>query len=194
MIKIAITGNMGSGKTTISRIFESTGIPVFYADAEAKELYSDPLIVKKVKSLFGDQVFDNQDVSFAKLAQIVFSDKISLKKLEAVIHPEVMIRFEEWTLQNLEEPIVVMENAILFEGGFDRYFDVIVLVTCPEDIRIQRIIQRDGTSEADVKKRMNFQWNEDQKVPFCQYVIVNDNHSSVIENVMKIIEELKGFS
>lgn len=194
MLKIALTGNIGSGKSTISRVFESMDIPVFYADAEAKKFYNEPDVLLKVKELFGEAVFDGENISIQKLASRVFAEREALKQLEALIHPLVMKRFEQWVIQQSDKQMVIMENAVLFEGGFDKYFDVIILVSAPEHIKLQRIMDRDGISADKVYQRMQYQWPEEKMKPFCQYVIVNDNQQSVIEQVINILNELKDFS
>ncbi len=193
MKKVAITGNMGSGKTLVSRIFESTGIPVFYADAEAKKLYSDSEILLKVKSLFGSMVFENNTISFPKLAHFVFSDETALRKLESVIHPKVTESFLRWSERHHNAPYVIMENAVLFEGGFDQHFHKIIFVTCPEEIRIRRIIERDQISAEVITQRMRHQWNETLKIDKCHDVIINDGTHSLLEQTMILIEKFQSF-
>jgi dephospho-CoA kinase len=192
MKTIAITGNIGSGKTTISRIFESTGIPVFYADEEAKKLYAIPEVILKVKSLFGEHVFENNTISFKKLAELVFNDPESLKKLESVIHPLVATAFMQWAEQQKNKDCVIMENAVLFEGGFDKLFDVIIVVTCPEQIRLKRIIERDQITEEVFYQRAQFQWDEAMKISRSQFHIANDNIAPVLPQVWKILQKLNG--
>ncbi len=191
MKNISITGNIGSGKTTVSRIFESTGIPVFYADDEAKKLYSNAEVLLEVKSLFGVEVFENRNVSFRKLADIVFNDHVALKKLESVIHPLVGTAFNQWAEQQKGQKLVIMENAVLFEGGFDKLFDVIIVVTCPEKIRLKRIIERDRITEGAFFLRARYQWDEATKIQHSHFVVVNDDDTPVLPQVMKILEKMQ---
>lgn len=193
MKKVAITGNMGSGKTLVSRIFESTGIPVYYADSEAKKLYSDTGILLRIKSLFGSKVFENNSISFHKLAQVVFSDETALRKLESVIHPKVADSFLKWAEQQSDAPYVIMENAVLFEGGFDAHFHRIIFVSCPEEIRIRRIIERDHTTAESVVQRMKHQWKEAQKISRCHDVIINDDDHSLLRQSLHLIEKYNEF-
>lgn len=190
MKKIGLTGNIGSGKTTISRIFESTGIPVFHADEEAKKLYSNSEVLLKVRSFFGENVFEKDNISFRKLAELVFNGPESLKKLESVIHPLVATTFMQWADQQKNIDYVIMENAVLFEGGFDKLFDVIIVVTSPEHIRLKRIIERDLITEEAFYQRARFQWNEAMKISRSQFHVINDDNTPVLPQVWKILHKL----
>ncbi len=190
MKKVAITGNMGSGKTIAVRIFESMGIPVFYADAEAKKLYSQPFIISKIKTLFGQAVFDGDIISFPKLAAIVFNDSASLSKLESVIHPEVINMFNQWIEKFQKVPYVMMESAIIFEKQLEKHFDTIIIVTCPIEICISRIMQRDSISRKDVMGRMKNQWDEAKKVKKAHHVIVNDGENALLPQVFELHKTL----
>jgi dephospho-CoA kinase len=190
MKTIAVTGNMGSGKTMVSHVFESLGIPAFYADTEAKKLYSLPEIKLKVRSLFGDSVFENRLLSFLKLAEKVFADESALKKLETIIHPAVVRSFQLWAERYQDEKYVIMENAVLFEGGFDKLIDIIIFVSCPAPLRVRRIAERDNSSHDTIVQRMKHQWEEDRKIPLSHYVIINDNKQALLPQIHKITEEL----
>ncbi len=190
MIKIAVTGNMGSGKSLICRIFESMNIPVFYADDVAKRLYNEPLVLQKILQIFGEAVFENNELSKKKLAEVVFSDELKLRTLEQMIHPLVAEKFQEWS-EKQNNRFVIIENAVLFEGGFDKDIDVIIVVTCPEEERIRRIISRDGSSETEIKMRMKLQWSEHLKSEKADFIIVNDGTAELIPQIEEVLERLK---
>jgi dephospho-CoA kinase len=186
MIKLAVTGNMGSGKSLMCRIFESLNIPVFYADDEAKQLYNEPVVSERIRHIFGDAVFENNELSKKKLADMVFSDESKLRTLEQIIHPLVAEKFQEWTEQQNTQ-CVIMENAVLFEGGFDKDVDVIILVTCPEKERIRRIQLRDVMTEEEIKKRMRLQWPEEKKREKADFIIVNDGNTEIVPQITEIL-------
>jgi dephospho-CoA kinase len=190
--KVAVTGNMGSGKTTVCQIFESMGIPVFYADSEAKSLYSKPDILQKIHRAFGNDVLsNNQEVSFPKMAELVFHNPDQLKKLEIIIHPEVSKLFAKWVQMQHDVPFVIMENAVLFEGSFDKNFDHIIMVTAPEKLRILRVLKRDNCSENDCIRRMQNQWDEVKKVSLSDFIIVNDDSTPIVPRIISILETIK---
>jgi len=191
MLKIGLTGNIGSGKSTVSRIFETLGVPVYRSDDEAKKILDKAEVTEKVKQLFGSEILDeNGKINRGKLAAIVFSDKIKISNLNNIIHPLVMDDFKEWTVAHLEYSYIIMESAILFETNFSSLFDKIIFVSAPETVRINRIMLRDRVDAAHVKIRIKQQLSEKDKIKKADFVIVNDDKSLIITQVLKIHAEL----
>jgi len=191
MLKVAITGNIGSGKTTVCKIFKSLGVPAFYADAEAKRLYSDVDVISAVESAFGNHVFDeNRKLVRQKLAEIVFRDPSSLKILNDIIHPRLLEKYLIWLNENRQHPYTLHEAAVIFENGLEKQFDVIINVSAPENIRLTRIKNRDAFSDAEIKSRMKRQWSEEKKNELADFVIVNDGNSFLIPQVIEIHNKL----
>lgn len=174
MIKVGITGNIGSGKTTVCQIFESIGIPVFYTDLVAKDIMAtDYDIIKSIKTLFGDSSYIGDNLNKKYLSSIVFNDRNQLDILNSIIHPVVFRKFHEWVL-NQNSRYILKESAILFESGGYKLCDKNIVVTCPLGIRIERVIKRDNVNEEDVLKRENNQISEDRKILLSDYSIKND--------------------
>lgn len=174
MEKIALTGGIGTGKTFISRIFLQKGIPVFYADDEAKKMYQRPDVIQKIRQTFGEEVFNDTTVDFQKLAQVVFNDESQLEKLNAIIHPLVMEEFNKWA-ENQHTDQVIMESAIIFEGHLEKYFDKIIVVNASLPIRIARIKKRDPhLSEAEIRARIDQQLDQALKCQMADEVIEHD--------------------
>ncbi|NPA37244.1 MAG: dephospho-CoA kinase [Chlorobi bacterium] len=193
MLKVGVTGGIGSGKTTVCRIFEVLGIPVYYADVRAKQLYrEDKEVMQAVKKLFGDDIYRNGKLDRAEVAKRVFNNKELLQRLNAIVHPAVEKDFNSWSVQFRDVPFVVKEAAILFENGGYKKLDFNILVTAPEELRIKRVTKRDGISEEQVKDRIKNQWPDDKKIPLADYVIKCDEKHLVIPQVMEIVEKVKG--
>ena len=172
-VKIALTGGIGTGKTYISKQFIDIGIPVFYADEEAKKLYADEVVVNFIKDNFGNSLVVNDEIDVAKLSDIVFSDIEKRKQLESFIHPLVMQQFENWAAQQ-EATIVMLESAIIFEAGLEHYFDKIFVVDTPTEVRIGRIKNRNPhLSENEVLQRINAQLSQEEKCQRADMVIWN---------------------
>ena len=191
MLKAAITGNMGSGKTTVCKIFESLGVPVFYADTEAKALYDDKKIREQVQNAFGRDMFnEKQQLNRLKLAHIVFHDPEALLKLNAIIHPALMKRYSRWLQNHLSAPYTLHEAAVIFENHLEKQFDFIITVSCPEAIRMKRIKTRDGISEQEIKNRMKRQWPGEKKEKLSHAVIRNDGQHFLIPQVLEIHKRL----
>lgn len=187
MIKVAVTGNIGSGKTTVCRIFESLGIPVYYADQEAKKLYSDGDVIGKVKDLFGDGIFNKEGrLEHARLAAIVFSDPQKLQQLNNIIHPLVLEAFMNWTKSHHEVHYIVYESALLFESGFLRHFDHSILVTAPRELAMSRVMRRDNSSVEDFEKRADQQMEEAEKHKLADHIIRNDESIALIPQVVEL--------
>ena len=187
MIKIGLTGNIGSGKSTVARIFEILGVPVFYADLEAKKILERKNIQDQIKKYFGDGIIDkNNTINRKLLASLIFKDKVSLNFLNNLIHPEVSKAFDSWLKKQLNSPYIIHEAAILFESGFDQFMDKIVYVYAPKHLRIKRIIRRDKLGEQEINQRIKNQWSDKQKMEKSDYVIVNGNNDLLIPQVLKI--------
>jgi len=191
MLKAAITGNIGSGKTTVCSIFKSLGVPVFYADTEAKRLYRDADVISAVSNAFGSHLFDeNQRLISGKLAEIVFHDASSLRMLNDIIHPRLMERYRIWLDKNVRFPYTLHEAAVIFENGLEKQFDTIINVFASENIRLTRIRNRDALSDAEIKSRMKRQWPDEKKNELADFVIVNDGKRFLIPQVIEIHKKL----
>lgn len=191
MLKVGITGNIGSGKTTVSRIFEVLGIPVFYADTAAKDvMVKDEILIVAIKDAFGDaSYFDDGSLNRKHIANIVFNDEKELAVLNSIVHPAVFRAFDNWVKQYNHAPYVLKEAALLFESDSYKMCDKTIMVTAPLQMRIQRVTARDGMSEAEMMSRESKQFTEDKKVKLADFVIKNDNSELVIPQVLRLHEE-----
>ena len=190
-MKVGLTGNMGSGKTTVSSIFSTLNIPVFHADDEAKRMYQRDEVRDQVISLTGPDILDpSGQIDLKTLGNIVFSDPNILQRLIQIIHPLVRKEFREWVLRNLKSPYIIHEAAIIFESGFRDEYDLVIDVSCPEKIAIERIKKRDHLSAEKIRERTRFQMEDAKKASLADFVIVNDGKTLVIPQVLKIHEEL----
>jgi len=187
---IGLTGGIGSGKTTIANYFAEMGVPLYIADDEAKKVMQSEKIVKQIKLAFGDSLFENDVLNRAKLAEIVFNDADKLATLNAIVHPAVKEDFELWLLKNKKYHYVIYEAAILFESGRYKDCDVIVTVTAPEEMRIERVIKRDKTTREQVLSRMKMQWDDEKRISLSNFVINNSNLKIAKEEVVKILKIL----
>lgn len=187
---IGLTGGIGSGKTTIAKQFLVMGIPVYIADDEARKIMQSKNIIAKIKQLFENEIFDKGTLNREKLATIVFSHPEKLELLNAIIHPAVKKHFTNWLLDHKKFPFVIYEAAILFESGSYKNCDSIITVTAPMESRIQRVIERDTTTRENVLKRINSQWNDDERKEKSNYVIENIDPETVKFEVDKILKIL----
>lgn len=187
---VGITGGIGSGKSAVCRIFSVLGVPVFNADEEAKKIYADEKIKMAVKQLLGVNAYHADELDRAYVAKKVFSDKDLLLKLNAIIHPAVQDQFSKWCEGNSKAKYVLKEAAILFEAGADKGCDQVILVTAPAELRIARVMKRDGVNREDVEKRMKNQWSDEEKAKRSPHVIVNDEKQMIVPQVLKIHEIL----
>ena len=187
MLKIGLTGNIGSGKSICSTIFSLLGVPVYNADIEAKKLYLNSKIKVKVIHLFGNDILTANEIDKTKLSQLVFNDTSALEKLNSIIHPEVKNDFDNWVNnQNADIPYIIQEAAIIFESGFDKYFDKIIVVTAPIETRIDRILKRDQLNEIDIRNRMNKQMPDEIKSMKADYLINNSGVELLIPQIIEI--------
>jgi dephospho-CoA kinase len=188
---IGLTGGIGSGKTTVANHFRVAGIPVYIADDEARKIMQSDEINAEIKKKFGDTVFDNGILNREKLSGIVFNDPEKLKLLNAIIHPAVKKHFSSWILNQKNAPYIIYEAAILFESGSYKDCDIIITVTAPLELRIQRVIQRDKTTRENVLSRINMQWNDEKRIEKSDFVIENDTTEIAKSAVDKILKILK---
>ena len=188
MLKIGITGNIGSGKTTVSKIFELLGIPVFYADDEAKKVMTaDSILVNELKSTFGGQAyFDDGSLNRKYIASIVFNNNAELNKLNAIVHPAVFRAFNTWSENYKKAPYVLKEAALLFESGSNKMCDYNIMVQAPLETRIARVIKRDGLSREEIEKRNSYQFSEEKKTQLANFVIKNDDSELMIPQVLAL--------
>ena len=188
---LGLTGGIGSGKTTIASYFEELGVPVYIADDEAKKILFLPEVVNELAIAFGSQIITDGVPDKAKLAAVVFNDPNQLAKLNAIIHPKVAEHFKDWITENTGKLFVMKETAILFESGSYKDCDAIILVTAPIDVRIKRVMQRDGVSRNKVLERMANQWNDDRKAVLSDYVINNLDLETSKKQVFDVMQSLK---
>jgi len=187
---IGLTGGIGSGKTTIAGLFKEMDIPVYIADEEAKKVMQSPIIINAIKNAFGTTVFNGNELIREKLAGIVFNDPEKLKVLNSIVHPAVKEDFKKWLRKQSAFPFGIYESAILFESGNYKDFDVIITVTAPLEIRIERVVKRDNTSREHVLSRINSQWTDEERIAKSDYHIENINLETVkkqIDNILKIL-------
>ena len=192
MLRIGITGGIGSGKTTVCRLFELLGVPVFYADTEAKTILEADLDVKTaVINKFGSSVVDTAgSIDKKKLGALVFNNKDMLEQLNSIVHPAVARHFENWCMQHKSENYILQEAAILFESGANKQVDKIITVVAPMELKIKRVMQRDSVTPDQVEQRIKNQLSDDEKVLRSQFVIHNDEQLLVIPQVIAIHQEL----
>ena len=191
---VGLTGGIGSGKSVILEVFSSYGVPCYQADNRAKELMQkSPELIRQIKVLFGEDIYQDKKLNRSKLADIVFGDKKKLKSLNALVHPLVNKDFQ-FFLNQQNTAYVIKEAAILFETGVAKDCDETILVTAPEKLRIQRVMKRDKLNAEHIKSRMSHQWSDDKKIPLANYVINNidwDKTFKKIEEIHKKIIDLK---
>ncbi len=169
--KIALTGGIGTGKTYLSRHFVEMGIPVFYADVEAKKIYQDADFVADLVRTFGDVLLPDGTVDLRKMGAMVFADEEKLQILNKMIHPRVMQMFEKWSMLQSSQT-VIMETAIVYEGNLTGYFDKIIVVDAPLELRIRRILQRDPhLTREDILQRMSRQMPQEEKCARADLVV-----------------------
>lgn len=191
MLKVAVTGNMGSGKTIVCEVFKSLGIPVFNADAAAAyELEYNPSVKDAVNKLLGNDAYISGKPNKKWIAERVFKDPKALTALNAILHPATIQHFMHWCAVQKSD-YIIKESAILFESGTDKGVDKIITVTAPESLRMQRIRKRNpALTDDDIRNRLSHQMNEEEKVKRSDFVIINDEKHSVIEQVMYIHKSL----
>ena len=190
MLRVGLTGGIGSGKTTIAKIFELLNVPVYYADEASKRLYHTDLdLMRNIKKHFGEDIYINEQLNRSKLAAIVFNDPDKLKLLNELVHPPTIRDAQEW-MKKQTAPYIIKEAALLFESGSAQGLDYIIGVHAPVHYRIKRVMERDGVSREEVMNRANRQIDEDIKMRLCDFVIVNNDQELVIPQVLELHSKL----
>jgi dephospho-CoA kinase len=187
MFKVGITGGIGTGKTTVCKIFELLNIPIFYADDSAKLLMiTNPTLIKGIKETFGDDAYlPTGALNRRYIADLVFNNSKNIEKLNNLVHPQVFKAFDDWSIKQ-QSPYVLKEAALLFESKSYKKNDLNVLVSSPIDLRINRLIKRDGTTKEKIQERMNNQLAENEKEKLTNYKINNNEHDFLIPQVLKM--------
>ncbi len=191
MLKIGVTGGIGSGKSTVCRVFGILGVPVYNADDRARNiLYCDEEVKRSLLEAFGESLFTGGKPDRRKLASLVFDNSEALGTLNSIVHPAVRNDFNVWLDDHHGEPYIVKEAAILFETGTWRELDWIILVTAPEQVRVERIMERDGITRDEVEKRVDNQWPDEKKIPLAGTVIRNDDREPVLPVLLSLHDKL----
>lgn len=189
---IGLTGGIGSGKSTVAKLFETMGCAIYHSDDRAKELYFKPVIRKAVIELLGAESYLSETViNKDYISKKVFSDTKLLHQLNDIIHPAVKEDFIQFKSKFPLNTIIIKESALLFETSIYKDLNYNILVTAPIDLKIERVIKRNSISKTDIEKRMQAQWTDEQKTPLANIVITNDNQTALIPQVISIIEKLK---
>lgn len=189
MIRVGITGGIGSGKSTVSRVFESLGIPVYYSDPRAKQIMiQHPQVVSELTALLGPGTYRNGELDRQYVASRIFTDKELIESVNAIVHPRVAAEFEEWAggYEGCGVPYVIMECAIMFESGFDRQVDYVVTVSAPEQERIARASSRDGIDPQHVRNRMANQMDDHQREALSDFTIANSDTDMALPRVLEL--------
>ena len=187
MKKIGITGCIGSGKSTVSKVFATLGVPVYDADTRAKKLMvTSPILVFSIKQLFGNEAYlPSGELNRKHISAIAFTDKTILTQLNTLVHPAVFNDFEEWC-NNQQTHYIIKEAALMFESDSYKQLDEIIVVSAPEELRIQRTIERDGSTREAVLNRMKNQYSQAEKLERAQYELKNDERELVLPQVLQL--------
>jgi dephospho-CoA kinase len=187
MIKVGITGGIGSGKSLICEVFSKLGAPVYSADVAARDLVdTDPEIRENLLMLLGEEVYTGNILNRPRMADMIFNNKLLLVKVNQIIHPRVAEQFRLWCLKNSEAPYLIQESALLFESGTNHLFDQCITVAAPEELRIQRIIARSDMTLDKIRAILLNQLPEEEKIARSHHVIVNDGRTPILPQVLRL--------
>jgi dephospho-CoA kinase len=191
MLKVGITGGIGSGKTTVCKVFELLGIPVFYADDVAKSIMqTDQVLKTALLDTFGENSYTKDGMlNRAYISSIVFNDKQELEKLNSLVHPAVLRAFDNWVLNQHESPYVIKEAALLYEIGGFKMCNKSILVIAPTLIKMNRVKLRDGVSEEDIQLRMNRQFSDEIKIKYADHILNNDEKQLLIPQIIQLHQQ-----
>jgi dephospho-CoA kinase len=191
MLKVGVTGGIGSGKTTVCKVFELLGIPVFYADDVAKSMmHTDQVLKTAILNTFGERAYNKEGtLNRSYISSLVFNNKPELEKLNSLVHPAVFRAFDNWLLQQKDAPYVIKEAALLFESDSYKMCDESILVIAPTETKISRVKLRDGISDEDVKLRMIRQFSDEVKIKFADHILNNDEKQLIIPKIIQLHQQ-----
>ena len=190
MLKIGLTGGLGSGKSTVAYIFEVLGIPVYYADAASKRLMNEDAKVKEaVQNAFGKEVYPEGKLDRKYLAEIVFNDEKKLALLNSIVHPATLLDAAEW-MNKQTAPYTIKEAALIFESGSHKFLDYVIGVKAPLELRLQRAMKRDNIAHDEAMSRIEKQMDEEEKIRLCDFVITNDGQQMVIPQILALHQKI----
>jgi dephospho-CoA kinase len=190
MLNVGLSGGIGSGKTTVSKVFQTLGISVFYADDTVKDLYNtDGCLREAMINLFGPTIYEQGQLQTKVLVGFIFNDHQLLKQVNDLTHPLVLTAFNKW-VETQAAPYVLLEAAILFECGMSGAMDINISISAPENIRIARVMQRNGSTEEQIRQRMSQQCSDEQRNARADYVIINDNREALLPQITAIHEKI----
>lgn len=188
---VGLTGGIGSGKTTIAKMFQELGVSIYIADIEAKKLmHTSKVIREELLAAFGEETYVDGKLNRNYLSNIVFNQPEALKKINAIVHPRVGQHFIDWCAERSEEAYLIKEVAILFESGSYKDCDKIITVVAPLDVRFERLLQRDQTTREAIQSRMDNQWNDSDRIALSDYVIHNEDLEKAKARVAEIHQEI----
>ncbi|MBI5009934.1 MAG: dephospho-CoA kinase [Bacteroidia bacterium] len=191
--KLGVTGGIGSGKTTVCRVFNVLGVPVFSADAVARDVMDiDTGIMLRINTIAGKNLYESGNLDRSELARLIFNNERLLEKVNALVHPVVLSRFREWENKQ-DAPYVIMEAAILFESGASKIVDRILTVIAPMEERVNRVIHRSNLTREQVMERMRNQMDDNQRIEGSDYVISNSENDMIIPEILRIHEDIMKF-
>ena len=194
MLKVGLTGGIGSGKTTVSKVFADKNFKIFNSDDIAKNIIKTDIEIKKsIISFFGSKSFNGSDFNSIYISEVIFSDPKKLDLLNSIVHPKVFEKFKKFVKKNLKSKILV-ESAILFESNFYKLMDYNILLKSPKIERINRIINRDNLSRKKIEKIMNVQWSDKKKINLATFVIENINISKTKTEILSLINKIESLS
>ncbi len=187
MLKVGLTGGIGSGKSVVGKIFQLLDIPIYVADIEAKKImHSNKTVQQQLITTFGKEVYTSENtINKAYLASVIFNRPDALEQINAIVHPAVRSDFQQWCLLQKNAPYIIQESAILFDTGIYRQFDKTITVTANEKLRIQRVMQRDNITEKQVAERIKNQLSEEQRINKADFIVYN-NTEMLIPQILKI--------
>ena len=193
MVKVGLTGGIGSGKTTVSNFLLDYGIPVYNSDSKGKTLMNANLELKNnIVSIFGERVYDNGILNTNLLSSIVFNDSTKIEQLNNLVHPKVAQDFNQWVGKNNNKPILVKEAAILIESGAYLNMDKIILVVSEKSTRINRVSKRDNSDLESIEKRINLQLTDNEKIKYADYIIENNSSLEHLKlEVLKVVNKIR---
>lgn len=193
VFRLGITGGIGSGKTSVCKVFEVLRVPVFSADREAREIMeNDDGIIGKLNSITGKNLYRNGNLDREELARLIFNDNNLIEKVNSLVHPAVFDRFREWSLNQMA-PYVIMEAAILFESGASKFMDRVATVVAPVEQRIERVILRNKLTREQIMDRIKNQMDDETRIKLSDYTINNSENDMILPIILKIHNDILTF-